>query len=58
MQAVRWSGLETFAPVSCLQFVVSKTSFVLENVNQYNPLPINKLLIIDFSNEKKKKQGL
>lgn len=52
-------GLETFAAVSCLQFVVDKTTFVCENVNQYSFLPVNKLLIINFSTEKKKNnQGL
>lgn len=55
VQAVCRPGLETFAAVSCLQFVVGKTSFVPRNVNQYNPLLTNKLLIIDFGTEKKKK---
>lgn len=57
VQAVCWPGLEISATVSCLQFVVDKTSFVPENINQYNPLPVNKLLIIDFSAEKKKTQN-
>lgn len=52
MRAVHWAGLEAFAAVSCLQPVVGKTSFVPGNVNQYNLLPINKLLITSSGTEK------
>lgn len=52
VQAVCWAGLEAFAPVSCLQSVVGKTSFVPGNVNQHNLLPMNKLLITNSGIEK------
>lgn len=44
---------QSLCAASCLQSVVGKTSFVPRSINQYNLLPINKLLISNSSTEKK-----